>query len=273
MFGSITNAIRIGAVLVTAPFALLASDRGVSPKAAEADVLFLGETHDNPVHHETQAEWVAALSPAALVFEMLTPDLAARVTPAVRGDPSALADALEWHSSGWPDFEMYYPIFAAAPQAQVFGAGVRRSQIQGMMTSELIEVVGAGTAARFGLDQPLPDDQQALRENLQAVAHCDALPKTFLPRMVDVQRLRDATLANVALDALKAFGPPVVVITGNGHAREDWGAPALLRLADPSVAIFSLGQGEAGTAPNGGYTLVLDAPSVDRGDPCAAFTK
>jgi hypothetical protein len=37
----------------------------------------------------------------------------------------------------------------------------------------------------------------------------------------------------------------VVIITGNGHARTDWGVPALLAVAAPDVTVFALGQFEA----------------------------
>jgi hypothetical protein len=66
-------------------------------------------------------------------------------------------------------------------------------------------------------------------------------------------------------------GAPVVVITGNGHAREDWGAPHLLRTAEPGVSVFSLGQGEAGRMPDGIFGAMIDGPATDRGDPCDAF--
>jgi len=46
-----------------------------------ARIVFLGEVHDNPHHHRNQARAVAATGPAALVFEMLSPAQAARVTP------------------------------------------------------------------------------------------------------------------------------------------------------------------------------------------------
>ncbi len=36
-------------------------------KARDADVVILGEIHDNPTHHATQAEIVAALRPAVYV--------------------------------------------------------------------------------------------------------------------------------------------------------------------------------------------------------------
>ncbi len=236
-----------------------------------ADVVFLGETHDNPAHHARQAEIVQQMRPAALVFEMLTPAQAGLVTPALIGDAAALETALGWQDSGWPDFAMYHPIFAAAPDAAIHGAAVPRDEARRVMGEGIVAVFGAG-AARFGLETPLPAAQQQAREALQLAAHCDAMPAELLPMMVDIQRLRDAMLARAALQALDETGGPVAVITGNGHARPDWGAPAALRLAAPEVAVFSLGQGEvAFGAPDGGFDLVEIAPDVDRGDPCAAF--
>jgi len=44
----------------------------------DAQVVILGELHDNPHHHENQADAVAALAPTALVFEMLAEAQAAR---------------------------------------------------------------------------------------------------------------------------------------------------------------------------------------------------
>ena len=91
--------------------------------------------------------------------------------------------------------------------------------------------------------------------------------------MVDVQRLRDARLAQTALRALNETGGPVVVITGNGHARADWGVPAAIKTARPDVTTVSVGQGEDGAAPEGRFDLVLQSPSVAREDPCLGFTK
>lgn len=242
----------------------------VPPEAMMADVVFLGEQHDNPAHHALQAEWVKQIKPSALVFEMLTPEQADRILPEHFGDAGKLEAVLQWEQSGWPDFTMYYPIFASAPSAAVFGAGVPPEKVRGLMRKELAEVAGDLTEP-FGLDQPLPEDQQAQRESLQMAAHCDALPESMLPTMVDVQRLRDAALADAAIRAAEETGGVVVVITGNGHARDDWGAPFLLGRAAPELSVFSLGQGEAGRMPEGGFASTVDGPPVDRGDPCEVF--
>lgn len=157
------------------------------------DVAFLGEVHDNPRHHAAQAWWVAKLGPKALVFEMLTPSLALGAGSA-RGDAKSLAEALHWEERGWPDFSLYYPIFQAAPEAAIFGGEVPRDEARRAVTEGAAAVMG-GSAALFGLDAPLPEDQQRLRIEGQAEAHCGALPEEMLPGMVEAQRVRDAALA------------------------------------------------------------------------------
>lgn len=235
-----------------------------------ADIVFLGEVHDNPGHHAVQAEAVADLAPAAVVFEMLTPEQAGAVTPDNRGDAAALAAALDWAATGWPDFDLYYPIFAAAPEAVVIGAGVPREGTREAMQIGVPRAFGEG-ADIYGLTDELGAEELADRLNLQLAAHCGAMPTGVLPAMVDLQRLRDAMLARAALDAFETTGGPVIVITGNGHARKDWGAPSYLARVAPDVPLFSLGQGEDGGVPDGGFDMVLDAPGVDRDDPCAVF--
>ena len=235
-----------------------------------AQVYVLGEVHDNPAHHAVQAEAVADLAPAALVFEMLTPDQAERVPEVARDDADALAEALDWAASGWPDFAMYHPIFTAAPEAAVYGAAVPRDESRRAMQIGVTRAFGDG-AELYGLSHEIDTEQLAERLNLQMDAHCGALPLDLLPGMVDLQRLRDAVLARAALTALEDTGGPVVVITGNGHARKDWGVPSYILRAAPEVTVFSLGQGEDGGVPNGGFDMVLDAPAVEREDPCAVF--
>ena len=237
--------------------------------ALSQDVVVLGEIHDNPHHHAVQAARVAELAPKAIVFEMLTADQASRVTPALRDDPAALEKALQWQDSGWPDFDMYYPIFTAS-DARIYGAAVPREAAHRTM-SEGLETAFGDDSARFGLDQSLPRPEQSAREALQAEAHCDALPENMLAPMVDIQRLRDATLARVVLEALDETGGPVAVITGNGHARRDWGAPAILARAAPGLDMHVLGQTEDDAPLLGVFDEVVSSPRHERPDPCLAF--
>lgn len=248
-------------IFLTAPAAAL---------AGAFDVYVLGEIHDNPQHHREQARRVTEIAPAALVFEMITADAAAAVSAEDRGDEARLRAALAWNESGWPDLSYYYPIFAAAPEAALFGAEVRREAARTAM-QDGAGAVFPGDAAAYGLTEDLPEAEQAAREALQMAAHCDALPVEMLPLMVEVQRLRDATLALMTLRAFEATGGPVAVITGNGHARRDWGMPAVLARVAPDVRVHVLGQGEAGSEPDGEFDEVAIAPPPERDDPCAAF--
>jgi len=234
------------------------------------DVVVIGEVHDNPAHHKAQENIVRGLAPKALVFEMLTSKQAQKVTPDIRSDENALESALNWADSGWPDFSMYFPIFEAAPDARVYGAQVPRERARAAF-EEGISRVFSGDAKRFGLTQPLPDEEQSAREAMQKAAHCDALPENLLPMMVDIQRLRDAELAKATETALRETGGPVAVITGNGHARRDWGMPVYLSRAAPKVEIRVIGQAEEGSNLHGRFDEVLASPAVDRPDPCAAF--
>ncbi|MHA6345852.1 ChaN family lipoprotein [Roseivivax sp. CAU 1761] len=238
-----------------------------------ADIVFLGEIHDNPGHHARQAEIVRELNPRAVIYEMLTPEQAERITQGLVYDPVAMAEALEWEESGWPDFSMYHDIFIAASQAEHEGAGVPREAARAALERGVAAAFGtAEEAAAYGLDAPLPAAEQAAREAEQDAAHCGALPETALPGMVAVQRLRDAVIARAALEAFRRHGGPVAVITGSGHARTDRGAPAYIARVAPEVRVFALGQGEAGGgAPAGGFDRVETAAPVARGDPCDAF--
>ncbi|WP_135504032.1 ChaN family lipoprotein [Roseovarius aestuariivivens] len=268
--------------LLSLCLAILACGRALAGDAAntfEADdlarldaaqVVIVGEVHDNPAHHQVQAELAQRLSPAAIVFEMLSEKQVTAITPEIRTDEARLRAALDWEDSGWPDFAMYYPILAAAPDAKIYPGLMDRAQARAAMEDGLAAAFGSEAGA-YGLDTALAATEQNARERLQADAHCGALPEEMLPTMVAIQRLRDAVLARATLQALEETGGPVLVITGNGHARADWGMPVFLDKQRPDLRVVVVGQGEDGRAPDGGFDIVLDAPAPERGDPCEAF--
>ncbi len=240
-------------------------------RAAEAfDVVILGEVHDNPNHHATQAELLDRLAPRAVVFEMLSPEEAGGLTPEVAASPEVLRQYLDWDNSGWPDLTFNAPLFQYASTRAAFGAEVPRDEARLAFQNGAAAVFGSD-AARFGLTSALPEDEQTAREAEQLAAHCDVLPVEILPGFVAAQRLRDAHLARAVLQALATSGAPVVVITGNGHARTDWGIPAVLAVAAPEVRVFSLGQVEGERPDTAPFDAVLAAPAPARDDPCAAF--
>lgn len=233
---------------------------------SEAQIAVLGEVHDNPIHHRNQATLVSELAPRALVFEMLSPEQAAAGQDIAHSDAQALGAGLGWDGSGWPPFAEYHPIFAAAPQARLYGAAVPRSE-----TRRAMELGAAIVLDRADLLPALPAPEQSTREAEQLAAHCDALPAELLPKMVEAQRLRDASFALTALQALRETGGPVAVITGNGHSRYDRGLEIYLSRVDPALSVLSVGQLE--TAPDAlpPFDFFILTAEHTRPDPCAAF--
>jgi uncharacterized iron-regulated protein len=263
---------RLPILLLAASFLLACNSQpsgDVSASLRGADIVILGEVHDNPTHHRNQAGLITALAPSAVAFEMLNPAQAEIVNRTDdRGDD--LRQALGWDDSGWPDWSLYQPLFAALADTPVYGMALPGPEVNRAVSEGAAAVFGEG-ADRFGLTTPLPEAQQAEREAHQLAAHCDMLPAQLLPGMVQAQRLRDAAFSRTSLQALEDTGGPVVVITGSGHARRDWCMPAVLAVAAPAVTVASLGQLEAQPADGAPFDAWLVAEPAPREDPCAAF--
>ena len=233
-----------------------------------ADIVIVGEVHDNPAHHRVQAAIITALAPRAVVFEMLPVGRHLSVTPA------------EWAATGFPDFDLYAPIFEALGSAAIYGAALPPGTVREAVSVGAAAQFGPD-AARYGLDQPLDDAQQTLRIAGQKAAHCDAMPTQLLPGMVEAQRLRDAAFGRAVLAAHAEHGGPVILIAGNGHARRDWGVPRYLERAS-ALSVLVIGQLErsADAAPTvwaqddpdrPPYDLWVTSAPLDRPDPCLAF--
>jgi uncharacterized iron-regulated protein len=114
-------------------------------------------------------------------------------------------------------------------------------------------------------------------------SHCGMVTPQLRDGLVRAQRLRDATLADVALGKLDQG---VVFILGRGHARRDVGVPLYLATRRPGTRVLSIGFVEVGagkTAPAQyeterigtalPYDILWFTPRAERPDPCLAFRK
>lgn len=248
-------------------------------RAARAEAVLLGETHDNPTHHALQA-WVvenlaAGGSKPTVVFEMIGADQAEALARHLdTGGADGIGPALGWENSGWPDWAFYRPI------AQAAGTRVKA----GNLSKEETRAISRGTpapelVARLGLAQPLPDETDTAMSAEIRESHCNMLPNGAVPAMVAVQRARDATMA-LALAEVEGVA---VLIAGSGHVRTDFAVPWHLAGKKPSVAIAFLEVEDGADAPEeyrrhyGGHPLPFDAvwftPRAPREDPCQAFAE
>jgi uncharacterized iron-regulated protein len=258
---------------------------------ASAQVVVLGETHDNPDHHILQARELRAVASGgrapAVAFEMLDVSLQPRVDEALAGPaPTAegVARAVAWETSSWPDFELYRPIVEAALGARLPLVAANLSRA--VAREAAMEGVGAlPDDVRAALERappPTPEELAAWREEMKE-SHCGELPEGMLEPLVLAQRARDAQMALRV--AAAAAGRGAVLITGGEHARLDRGVPAWLAREAPGLAVLSVAHLEVdagGKVPEdyaaqfGGslpYHFVVFTPATEREDPCEGMRR
>jgi uncharacterized iron-regulated protein len=262
-------------------------EAALTAAVAGADLVLLGETHDNADHHLIQARLVRAIGAAgkhpALAFEMIDSDLQAAVAAAqarAPRDPDAIARAVDWQHSGWYDFSLYRPVFAAGMDAgmPIVAANLPHSVAKGVaMHGD--RALPDGLRTQLARYEPLPPEVvSSLRAEMRA-SHCDApLPEPFLDKLSLAQRARDAEMADRMRQGATPSG--AVLVTGAGHARRDRGVPMYLARDAPGKRIVSIGlfevsaskrepaqyAAEFGSAVP--FDLVVFTPGQAREDPC-----
>jgi len=255
-------------------------------RMAKADILVLGEIHDNPDHHRLQAKVLTEMlrrgRRPAIVWEMIPRGMQALLDSYV-GDADSFGSFMAWNERGWPDWQIYQPIaeVALAAKLPMRGGDLDPATIRLVSSKGFDTAFGMDRARRLGLNRSPSLDIQASMLQEQADAHCGLMPAASLAPMVDVQRARDAALAEAALFALTAPGvDSVIVITGAIHARKDRGVPAVLAHIAPSVDVFALGlregEGAAGTKgdlPANLFDAVWSSPPGPQIDHCAELRK
>jgi uncharacterized iron-regulated protein len=258
--------------------------------AAGADLVLLGETHDNADHHLLQAWLLGAIAAAgrrpAVAFEMLgthqQPELDAALARApVTSD--GVSAAVDWAESGWPAFDHYRPVFDAALAA---GLPLLAANLPRDMAREVVrtgrEALPEALRARLERDEPFPEAEAAEMRKEMADSHCGHLPESLLDPMVLAQRARDAQMAERIEAAAASRG--AVLVAGSGHTRRDRGVPRHVFRDAPSLSVASVAFLEVspGDLDPAGYaraygaaTLPFDwvvfTPAAEREDPCAAL--
>jgi uncharacterized iron-regulated protein len=254
---------------------------------AAADVVLLGEKHDNADHHRLQAWAVEALAARGrspvVAFEMIPRDRGGRLADylADGGDAAGLGPALDWAESGWPDWSIYRPIAetALAHDLRLAAADLPRADRREIAERGPEALPGALREA-WALDVPWTEAmRRGLLEELSR-AHCDVAPPEAFAGLSEVQRARDAALADSLLAGLNdADG--AVLIAGHGHTRRDRGVPWFLERRAPELAVVGIAFVEvrdgvtdpAAYGDLGGHDLLWFTPRATDTDPCEAFAE
>jgi uncharacterized iron-regulated protein len=262
---------------------------------AQARFVLLGERHDNPDHHRIQAwllaEMIARGRRPAVAFEMFTSAQQARLDAYLAAHPrdaAGIGGAVAWAKTGWPEWRLYQPIAQAALDggAPILAANLTRQTVMDISWKGADSALGAVRAEALGLDRPLPPQVQALMRNEIVESHCNQLPEAMIDPMVDVQRARDAVMADALLRGANMEGRDgAVLITGGGHARGDHGVPFHLRRRAPegavitTVGIAQVSHSDPEPADYAGrygvealpFDFVWFTPRIDETDPCDKF--
>jgi uncharacterized iron-regulated protein len=251
-------------------------------RARSAEVLLLGEIHDNGEHHRLQLRVLQARLAAgarpALLMEQFDTDQQAALDEARRAGRD-LAPLMR----GW-DWPQYQPLVTLADTVRlpVQAANLPRSAMRPVVR-EGFTSLATGELQRLALETAWNDERQAYMTEVIETSHCGMVTPALRDGLVRAQRLRDATLADAALGRLDQG---VVFILGRGHARRDVGVPIYLNVRRPGTRVLSVGFVDVGagtTAPAqyetgrvGGiapYDIIWFTPRAERPDPCLAFGK
>ncbi len=214
-------------------------------RLARAEFVLLGEKHDNPDHHRLQAEVLRGLIAVgrrpAVGFEMFSLDDAGAIANHLArapGDAAGLGPALNWQKSGWPDWAMYQPIAEAALAAKlaIFATNLPLATARKMSRDGL--ALEPSVRRDLGLDRPLSDVMFATMAADIRNSHCGYGSAESVQTMVQVQRARDAQMAQSLIAAATADG--AVLVAGAGHVRSDYGIPIYLTAKAPGQQVVSI---------------------------------
>lgn len=199
---------------------------------SQADIVLLGEIHDNPRHHVLRGQLLsdATMSKRRLIAEQLNAGEKA-------GDKPDLLSSLEqagFDAKGW-QWPLHEPVFSSASKA---GLAVYGGNITAAQTREIFSSKGSQFPERFGAllqKAVLGEDALKLLRREIDEGHCGAMPASMFDGMLAVQRARDASMAAELLKHL-----PAVLIAGNGHVWKHLGVPQIIRANRPELHTVSV---------------------------------
>jgi uncharacterized iron-regulated protein len=244
-----------------------------TPNNVPLSIVLLGEIHDSPDGHRQRFKYLSSLvdngwRPAIAMeqFDREHQDLLTKAQSNCK-DANCVIDTVG--RSKW-DWQYYSPIIDLALKFQLplIAANLSRREASFVIRLGFGAIFDSVTVARFNLDRPTPTDLLAVQSKSIITGHCNMLPESMVPGMVNAQIARDVWMAKVLLDN---SGNGVVLIAGNGHVRRDVGVVRWLPAAQAQSAQI---HGYVEPDSLGGSALYDFEHRVSphqRLDPCASF--
>ncbi len=242
--------------------------------AASAQVLLLGEKHDNGNGHQLRANELRTRIEAgwrpAIAMEQFDRENQNLLDAAMRdcSDAACVVARAAPGKSSW-NWDFYKPVISLAMEYKLplLAANLSRADAGKVIQGGMASALETGVVSRYGLDKPVPTAVLLPQVEEVRTGHCNMLPEDMLAPMARAQVARDVVMA----ETLRPFAERgVVLIAGNGHVRRDIGAPYWLRTQ--GLTTWSVGYIEQ-LAAEGEFDSERPIAAIERPDPCVELGK
>ena len=276
------------------------SSKQLTEHLLQAEVIYLGEIHDNPDHHKVQLELLQALIAAGkkpvIGFEFFSREQTSWLLNYVSGSKSSLrhrkpgnAEKMLRQRLGWQereDWKYYFPMLALAKKEglSVFGADIDtgiRSRMSRAGIDNMMSIETTGLPATFASDSS--ENQKLILQDLQA-GHCNMASEEWVQKLYQTMSIRNAFMAQ-SIQMMRndsATDQPVVMILGRGHVDYNAGVKVQLHFLDKSIRQLNIGLYENEIVNENSpmndlnrhdLLILTRQPAKKREDPCQAFLK
>lgn len=260
----------------TATQAVAAAGRPLPDEARTADIVLIGEVHDNVEQHRLRLRWLEELTRdrrVAIALEQFDADRQAELERARAQDASAdtslpararrLAEAAGFEFRGW-DWDLYGPVIELALRRDLPLVAANLSPSD---TAQVARGQAPAAPPPPGWsDADSSEMAEAIRDG-----HCGLLSEKAVQAMGTAQRTRDAKIADSIAAARARTGLPVVLLAGNGHVRRDIGVPRYLAALRPSDSVVTIAMLEDDDAHADAFDHAVRTATQPREDPCEAL--
>jgi len=242
------------------------------------DYILLGEIHNNPDHHNLQADIINFLATSnvkpSVVMEMLS-QKDWQKQPQTWNKYDELLALAGMLNDGWP-WELYSPILQSVVdhQLKLFAGNISSNELHRWSNDQSTD---KKTDLLFEYSYT-SDNFTTLKKNI-INSHCGHANQDFVNFMLRAQMQRDRIMAT----SLVGKDIPVVFIAGSEHVRNDYAVPMQLRrkfkqTSYLSVAFISVVEGEDDPqaylqGDSALYDILYFTPSHTNEDPCEKFRK
>jgi uncharacterized iron-regulated protein len=247
----------------------------IQPTQPPAQILLLGEVHDNPDGHQQRNAYLRKLVEGgwrpAIVMEQFDRENQSALTQAQANcaDAQCVIQAAGGKRWEWPFYEPIIDL-ALRYKLPLLAGNVSRADAAIAMKHGFAALLGADIVTTFKLDALLPTDLFDGQRSAIETGHCGKLPTTLAQGMLRAQVARDVWMAKMLLDHAK---PDAVLIAGNGHVRKDLGVPRWLpATARAHTQVHGyLERSEAEADGSAAFDMTHRVPDHVRPDPCLSF--